>query len=531
MIAQLKRHAFLLGLLPFAILFAGGFLWPVVHLVGTGLFDSTPQPSLAEGYLTRVVVFTYGQALLSTLLAFVIGALGAYLLFENCSRRLPALSRLSLVCFSLPSLVVVLAILAVWGRSGWWNAGPGASAAWLAVDIYGLTGIVIANAFFNFPLFLLGIGSGLRGLDRQWEQTSLAFGQGRLKTFLTVTLPRVWPGLRGAAVLTFLYSSATSFVVALFLGGGPRATTLEVAVYQAVKMDFNPALAARLALVSFSVSLLLYFVFLRRDWFTTGQESLSEQIVPLYAPRSAVSWIALWTIFTFVLGAVVVFPLVALLAEGVRALPALEYPGWVEAAGQSLRLAVRAAVIAVPTAFGFAYVERMVSSRWAKVVFGFLPSLPLAASSLLLSVGLLLRYPELMAATRGSLWPVAVVQAFGALPLVHRTVREGLFRIPVSLLQTAVSFGATPYQVFRRVELPVMAWPLSLAVLIAMASSLGEVAAVLLFSPGEVSTLSVELFRSVGRYRFQEGFGYAVILVGLLSLLTIVSGRKRVAHR
>jgi len=521
------RYAFLLGLAPFAILFALAFLFPVGQLVVTGLLDSTPQPSLAEGYLTRVVLFTYGQALLSTLLAFALGALGAFLLFENRSRRLPALSRLSLVCFSLPSLVVVLALLAVWGRSGWWNSAFPS----LAVDVYGVKGIVLANAFFNFPLFLLSLGTGLRGLDRQWEQTSLAFGAGRLRTFVSITLPRLWPDLRGAAVVTFLYSSATSFVVALFLGGGPRATTLEVAVYQAMKMDYNPALAARLALVSLAVSLLLYFVFLRRDWFTSGQESLSEQVVPVYAPRGAGTRIALWAIFLAGLGAMVLLPLLALVAEGIAAVPALEFPAWFLSMRQSLQLSVLAALVAVPTGLAFAYAERLVSARWAKLLLGFLPSLPLAASSLLLSVGLLLTYPEWMAAGRGSLLPIAIVQALGALPLVHRTIREGLFRIPVSLVRTAQSFGATPFQVFAKVELPGMARSLQLAALIAMASSLGEVAAVLLFSPGEVSTLSVELFRAVGRYKFQEGFGYAVVLIGLLSLLTMVSGRKRVARR
>jgi thiamine transport system permease protein len=41
----------------------------------------------------------------------------------------------------------------------------------------------------------------------------------------------------------------TSFAVALTLGGGPRATTLELAIYQAVRFEFDLAHAAGLALV------------------------------------------------------------------------------------------------------------------------------------------------------------------------------------------------------------------------------------------------------------------------------------------
>ena len=44
----------------------------------------------------------------------------------------------------------------------------------------------------------------------------------------------------------------TSFAVALTLGGGPRATTLELAIYQAVRFDFDLGRAAWLALIQFA---------------------------------------------------------------------------------------------------------------------------------------------------------------------------------------------------------------------------------------------------------------------------------------
>ena len=41
----------------------------------------------------------------------------------------------------------------------------------------------------------------------------------------------------------------TSFTTVLALGGGPKSTTLEVAVYQALRFDFDLATAGGLALV------------------------------------------------------------------------------------------------------------------------------------------------------------------------------------------------------------------------------------------------------------------------------------------
>ena len=58
--------------------------------------------------------------------------------------------------------------------------------------------------------------------------------------------------LPGGFVLVFLLCM-TSFAVALTLGGGPRATTVELAIYQALRFDFDLGRAAWLALIQFAL--------------------------------------------------------------------------------------------------------------------------------------------------------------------------------------------------------------------------------------------------------------------------------------
>lgn len=61
-----------------------------------------------------------------------------------------------------------------------------------------------------------------------------------------------WPWLRRqippVAALIFMLCFA-SFATVLSLGGGPRATTIELAIYQALSYDYDPARAAMLALL------------------------------------------------------------------------------------------------------------------------------------------------------------------------------------------------------------------------------------------------------------------------------------------
>ena len=70
--------------------------------------------------------------------------------------------------------------------------------------------------------------------------------------FRRIELPMLRDVLPGAFVLVFLLCM-TSFAVALTLGGGPRATTVELAIYQALRFDFDLGRAAWLALIQFAL--------------------------------------------------------------------------------------------------------------------------------------------------------------------------------------------------------------------------------------------------------------------------------------
>jgi thiamine transport system permease protein len=50
---------------------------------------------------------------------------------------------------------------------------------------------------------------------------------------------------------------ATSFTLVLVLGGGPAATTLEVAIYQALRFDFDPGRAVLLSFIQVGLTLMV----------------------------------------------------------------------------------------------------------------------------------------------------------------------------------------------------------------------------------------------------------------------------------
>ncbi len=73
---------------------------------------------LKSSYIWRITGFTTLQALLSTLLAIVIGLPGAYLLSQFNFKGKFIIRAISAIPFVLPSIIVVLGFVIFYGNNG-----------------------------------------------------------------------------------------------------------------------------------------------------------------------------------------------------------------------------------------------------------------------------------------------------------------------------------------------------------------------------------------------------------------------------
>ena len=192
--------------------------------------------------------FTLSQAFVSAAVSVLLAIPLARALAR---RRFPgrgALITLLGAPFILPVIVAVLGLLAAFGRNGVVNTAL-AALGLPEVSIFGFHGVVLAHVFFNLPL-------AARFLLQGW--LAIPAERFRLAASLNAPVGRLleWPMLRavvpGAFLVIFLIC-LTSFAVALTLGGGPRATTVELAIYHAVRSDFDLGRAALLACLQFAI--------------------------------------------------------------------------------------------------------------------------------------------------------------------------------------------------------------------------------------------------------------------------------------
>src|SRR5690554_49624 len=269
-------------------------------------------------YLRGVVWFTLWQALLSVILSLAIAlpvalALARFTRFPGRGLLL-RLMELSLV---LPTIVAVSGIIGVYGRQGWLTSLLN---EWLpdhGWSLYGLNGILLAHVFFNAPLAARILLQALELVPAPRLRVASQLGLSGWWLWRTVRWPALRPVLPGVAALVFTLCF-TSFAIIMTLGGGPRATTLEVAIYQALRFEFDFGQAAILATIQLVICGSLWWLVFRNRLESSllPDRRFAEPVSLKDSPGQGLGRMLLLGIFS-------AFLTLPLLAIALRGLPAL----------------------------------------------------------------------------------------------------------------------------------------------------------------------------------------------------------------
>ena len=445
--------------------------------------------------------FTLVQAILSTTFSCALAIPTSRALMRRAFPGRGLLIALLGAPFLLPVIVAVLGLLTIYGRSGMLNTALQA-AGLPPISIYGLTGVVVAHVFFNLPLATRILLNGWHAIPA--ERFRLAETLGLPSPFRHIEVPMLRATLPGAALAIFLVC-LTSFVVALTLGGGPRATTLELAIYQALRFDFDPGKAALLAGVQFGLCAMAVTLAIRFTLPSGLGVGLDRRLV-VRAPKGRV-------LDTLTIAAATVFlllPLIAVVAEGLPALPRLGMMVW-QAALRSVWMALLSAALST----GAALVLALAVSRRASRVLELSAMLPLSASGLVLGTGLFLIVRPFTRPEDIALPVTILVNALMALPFLFRLMLPEAQALHGAYDRLAQAVGLTGLTRLRYLTLPRLARPLGLGAGLAAALSMGDLGVIALFAGDGQATLSLVVQRLSGAYRMEEAAAAALVLVTL----------------
>ncbi|MBD3676975.1 MAG: thiamine/thiamine pyrophosphate ABC transporter permease ThiP [Rhodobacteraceae bacterium] len=412
--------------------------------------------------------------------------------------------------FILPVIVAIFGLLAIFGRTGVLSEISRAFGG-EALNIYGLHGVVLAHVFFNIPLATRLILQGWLAIPAERFRLAASLGfRGR-----DIARQLEWPMLRevlpGAWLVIFLIC-LTSFAVALTLGGGPRATTVELAIYQAFRFDFDLGKAALLALIQFGIGGTAALFALRIALPQTAGGGF-DRTVERWDARGRLSR---WT-DVLAIGLAMIFllsPLTAVFAEGLRGIPDLGAPVF-RAAVASVLVALASTALALLLSLSLAHLIVAMGHRRGGPLLEALGYLSIAASPLVVGTGLFILIFPFVSPDYLALPVTALVNATMSLPFVLRSLVPALREVESRYGTLSESLGLGGWRRFRIVTLPRLRRPLGFAAGLTAALSMGDLGVIALFAGPEQATLPLQLYRLMGAYRMEEAAAAALLLLAL----------------
>ena len=294
---------------------------------------------LLDPYLHSILNFSLLQAALSCILALGLAYPIARILlyFPNIWARRLYLSMCALA-FVMPSFILITGIIILLGADGWLLPFLGDN--W---KLFGWNGILIAHVYLNMPLAIRVLYQGLASVPANSWRLSQQMRQSPWQRWVNLEWHAIRPQLVLLSAFIFVICF-NSFGVILALGGGPKATTIEVAVYQALKFDYNLSEALLLSLIQ---ALIAGTVLLFAGYKGKSNLFLVSRISPVTPlPQTRLSTLVANFIY-FIAWMFLLFPILAVL---VKALMSQNLVGWhslVDAASRSLFIAASAATLAI----------------------------------------------------------------------------------------------------------------------------------------------------------------------------------------
>ncbi len=463
-----------------------------------------------RGETVRLVANTLGVTVLTVMGAVAIGVPMALATAHcNLPRRRLWLALLA-APLAVPSYIGAFAYFAAFGTGGEIETLTGAAVP----AVRGFGGTALVMTLYTYPFVMLATRAALSQLDGRTVEAARSLGATLPVVLLRIVLPRVRSGIAGGALLVALYAMS-DFATPAILG-------LDTFI-RSIYVEYNAFGLARAALLSLQLLALVAFVLLLESRVGVEREAAQEKLEITLGPRARTVLMA--------------FMLVVLAAS--LLLPALVFGVWLwrDGAGgfdpwlawNSAYPALLAALVTVFVALPVAHAAvRGKVGRWleriATLGFG-IPGIVMGTA--LLYVGLQLDFLYQTVA----LLVLGYVLRF--LPLAVGPVRNCVARLDANLLAAARNLGASPFEAFTRVSVPLLLPGAIAGGALVFLEAMRELPITLLLRPTGLETLTTELWQvyEAGYFGRAAVPGLLLIAISSVALVFMLSGEDRLTTR
>ena len=493
-----------------------------------GGFD-TLKSVFTSPYSYRLVRFTVVESLLSAFISCLI-ALPFAAFYASYDFKLRKLTlTLSALSFTIPSILVVLGFVIFYGNNGVLNNMLKSIFSLEESPIrilYTFPAIILAHVYLNLPVAFNLITNGWTSLARSEEMASYTLKKGKMKTFLSITLPKLRGVIANAFVIIFLFCFS-SFAIVMVLGGSPEYSTLESEIYRRAHISLDYSGASALSIFSFiitTIALSLSYIGRRKEKMERRESALKK----IRKKKGKV----LAALMTLAMLLFILPPMLSILYRSFfdrRGDFSLESwntifsaSSFLSAILNSLFIAMTSAVLATVLAENMAMYSVKCKSRIAPLF----ATLPLATGSVTLGLGY-----NFLAAKIGlsSIYTdyllILATHLVLSIPFAIRTMLPGAKEIPQRVSEASYTLKKSAFETYMRTERPLLKSYRRKAFIFAFALSLGEVNATLALAGGRITTLPILIYRLIGSYNYQGASALGSVLL-ILAFIVFIMGER-----
>lgn len=510
---------------------------------------------LAGGARCGVAWNTLALAMLTAAGTTFLGTVLALLAERGPGRWQGPLRVLALLPIITPPFVVGLGLILLFGRAGIVNqllesAFGVEPTRWF----YGWFGIWVAQLFAFTPIAFMIMRGVVQGVAPSLEEAAQTLRANRARTFFTVTLPLLKPGLANAFLVGFIESIA-DFGNPIVVGGQFAVLSTDI-FFAIVGAQNDPGRAASLAWILTLFALAVFALqrgLLGRTTFTTvsgkGDAGLAMPLPD--GVRRAVYAVAIpWLAFTVV---IYLFAFLGGLVQtwGRNYTPTLQHFRtafslewgqygivWAGTAWDSLLTTVKLAAIAAPLTAGLGLLIAWLLARTqfrGQGLFEFAALLAFAIPGTVLGVSYILAFNVPPFELTGTGLIIVLCFLFRNLPVGVRAGTATFKQLDRSLDEASLMLRASTAQTLRHVVLPLLKPALVAALVYSFVRAMTTVSAVIFLVTAENDLATTYIISRVGNGDYGVALAYCTVLIVLMSLaialIQFAVGERRLGRR
>ena len=476
---------------------------------------------LHDKYIIYVINFTLLQASLSTILSIIL----AIPIARSLHRRTEFFGRKFILhflnlAFVLPAITLVLGIAIIHGKNGWINILL-QNIFHTSFDyyLYGIFGVMLGHLSFCLPLAVRILLSNLDTIPKEtWRLTSqLNFSS--LNIFKVVEWPYLRRSTTAISILIFMMCFS-SFTIVLALGGEPAVTTIEVAIYQALKFDFDLSYASNLSLIQFFICGLLMLLVYKFN-LPVLSSSLSNLNHFKRHDIFKTSSLIIDSFFICILTILTILPVTAAFISGFnqKFLNVLHSDELINSVKQSILIAFCSGILTLTISLslisGAFYYHYILNKKKFAERIASISNLRLMIPTFVFSTGLFITLNNFTSIDHIAFYLVILMNSIAALPFAVNIIFSASLGFSSQEIHLCQNLNIKGWDFIKLIYWPKMRKAISYALALSITISWGDLSLIALFNSNELTTLPYLLYDMMSSYRIEEAS--VVALITLLS--------------